>query len=352
MIKVLIIDDSALIRKVLSEELSRHDDIQVAGTAVDPYAGREKIAQLSPDVITLDLEMPRMDGLTFLAALMKHHPIPVVVISSLTADRSEAALRALELGAVEVIGKPGSGYRSPDMQRVVRAVRAAASAKLKLLGFADTPVSQTKPAGFRLQTTHKIVAIGASTGGTKAIEAVLSAMPPMSPGTVIVQHMPEHFTDAFARRLDKICHVRVREAKDGDPVVPGVALIAPGNKHMVLVQSGASYTVRIKDGPAVHFQRPSVDVLFQSVAQHAGSNAVGVLLTGMGADGARGLKEMRLRGARTMVQDEATSVVFGMPKEALRLDAADEIHPLQSIAPAILRLFGEQPERKLTPVGA
>ncbi|HEY3281982.1 MAG TPA: chemotaxis response regulator protein-glutamate methylesterase [Armatimonadota bacterium] len=344
MIRVLVVDDSAMVRKVLTEELSKYPDMEVVGSAVDPYAARDKILRLKPDVLTLDVEMPRMDGISFLARLMKHYPIPVVILSSLTPKNSEAAMRALALGAVEVMCKPGSAYSLPqEMRQLVRAIRAAASAKIRrpdaTAQEAEAPVAET--ASFQLQTTHKVLAIGASTGGTKAIESLLLRLPATLPGTVIVQHMPEHFTAAFANRLDGICPMAVREAKDNDPVVPGVALIAPGNYHLILQKSGARYVVRIKGGPAVHHQRPAVDVLFQSVASGAGRNAVGVLLTGMGADGAKGMLDMRQSGAHTIAEDESTCVVFGMPKEAIKLGGADEVVPLPQIPQAVMRALQE-----------
>ncbi len=339
MIKVLVVDDSAVVRKLLAEELSKFDDIQVVGGAADPYIAREKIVKLEPDVITLDLEMPRMDGLSFLAKLMQYHPLPVIVVSSLAPERSDAAFKALELGAVEVIPKPGSQYSVPDVGRIlVHAVRAAKHARLVRREPVAPPEEKPTRRDPGLRTTTQIVAIGASTGGTQALEIVLSALPANAPATVVVQHMPEGFTASFAKRLDSICAMTVREARDGDDVVPGLILIAPGNHHMILKRSGAHYQVRVKDGPPVHHQRPAVDVLFQSVADQAGSNAVGVILTGMGADGARGLLKMREAGARTLAQDEATSIVFGMPAEAIKLGAAEEVRPLDAIAPAILRL--------------
>ncbi len=338
MIRVLIVDDSALVRKVLTIELSKYPDIEVVGSALDPYVARDKIVRLHPDVVTLDLEMPRMNGLAFLAKLMKYYPLPVVVVSSLTPKNSQAAMRALELGAVEVICKPGSAYRTPEISRqLIHAVRAAASARISRQQEAlETPATIGATEDFHFQTTHKVLAIGASTGGTKAIESILKDLPSTSPGTVIVQHMPEQFTTTFAERLDQICQMEVREAKDNDHVVPGVALIAPGNRHMLLQQSGARYLVRVKDGPAVNHQRPSADVLFQSVARSAGSNAIGVLLTGMGADGAKGLLAMHEKGAYTLAQDEETCVVFGMPKEAIKLGAVDDIVPIQHIPRTIV----------------
>ncbi len=343
MIRVLIVDDSALVRKVLAMELSRCKDIEVVGSAVDPYVARDKIIRLRPDVITLDLEMPRMNGLAFLAKLMKYYPLPVVVVSSLAPTNSEAAIRALELGAVEVICKPGPASRTPEIShQLIDAIRAAASAQiLQQQGTGETPAASTTPV-LHFQATYKVLAIGASTGGTQAIESILKHLPPTSPGTLIVQHMPEQFTASFARRLNQISQMEVREARDGDPVGPGVALVAPGNRHMLLQQSGSRYLVRIKAGPAVNHHRPSVDVLFQSVARSAGINAVGVLLTGMGADGAKGLLAMHEKGARTFAQDEQTCVVFGMPREAIKLGAADEVMPLQSIPRGIMSHWQSQ----------
>lgn len=334
-----MVDDSALVRKLLTEELSRYDDITVVGTAVDPYVAREKIIALKPDVITLDVEMPRMDGLSFLVKLMKHYPVPVIIVSSLTPTNSDAAIRALSLGAVDVIGKPGSAMSVPDISRqLVQSIRAASRAKLqKRIEPVDGSTAATRavPALAGLAMTHKIIALGASTGGTQALESVLTRLPPAMPGIVICQHMPEKFTASFAQRLNSCCALEVREAKDGDAVVPGVALVAPGNFHMMLTMSGAQYQVRVKDGPRVHHQRPAVDVLFASVAKHAGRNAIGAIFTGMGADGARGLLAMREAGAHTIAQDEASCVVFGMPKEAIKLGAAVDVLPLNEIAEAL-----------------
>ncbi len=339
MIKVLVVDDSALVRKLLTEELSRYDDITVVGTAVDPYAAREKIISLKPDVITLDVEMPRMDGLSFLAKLMKHYPVPVIIVSSLTPANSDAAIRALSLGAVDVIGKPGSAMSVPDISRqLVQSIRAASRARLqkRVDPVASGPsLARPTPSLSGLSMTHKIIALGASTGGTQALEAVLTRLPAAMPGIVICQHMPEKFTASFAQRLNSCCALDVREAKDGDAVVPGVALVAPGNFHMMLTLSGAQYQVRVKDGPRVHHQRPAVDILFSSVAKHAGRNAIGAIFTGMGADGAKGLLQMREAGAHTIAQDEASCVVFGMPKEAIKVGAAVEVLPLHDIAEAL-----------------
>jgi two-component system chemotaxis response regulator CheB len=353
MIRVLVVDDSAVVRKVIADELSRYSDIELVGTAVDPFIARDKIVELRPDVVTLDLEMPRMDGLSFLAKLMRYHPMPVVVLSSLTPRNSELAMKALDLGAVEVLCKPGASYATRDIaQPLVHAIRSAAVAKISAVAHrTERPDERRLPENLLVQTTHKIIAIGASTGGTRAIEAVLTRMPRTSPGMVIVQHMPEHFTASFAQRLNELCTLEVREARDNDHVVPGVALIAPGNRHMVLARSGGTYLVRIKDGPRVHYQRPSVDVLFQSVAQTAGRNAVGAILTGMGADGARGLLAMREGGAWTLAQDEASCVVFGMPKEAIKMNAADEVVALDGMAAAILQGLQPQPTPRRTAAG-
>jgi len=353
MIRVLIVDDSAVVRKVMTDELSSYDDIDIVGTAVDPYVARDKIVELRPDVITLDLEMPRMDGLSFLAKLMKHYPMPVVVLSSLTPKNSELALKALDLGAVEVLCKPGAAYSTKNISHhLVMAIRSAAIAKVNHhIQQSQSVVENNATANLLVQTTHKVIAIGASTGGTKAIEAVLTCMPATTPGTVIVQHMPEHFTTSFAQRLNEICPMEVREARNNDRVVPGVALIAPGNQHMVLTRTGGTYMVKIKDGPRVHYQRPSVDVLFQSVAKSAARNAVGVMLTGMGADGAKGMLAMRESGARTLAQDEATCVVYGMPKEALKIGAVEEVLALSNIPRGIIHALegankSHKPSRK------
>jgi two-component system, chemotaxis family, protein-glutamate methylesterase/glutaminase len=340
-IKVLIVDDSAVVRQSLSAGLSKEADIEVVGTAVDPFVARDKIIALEPDVITLDLEMPRMDGLTFLARLMKYHPIPVVVVSSLTPAGSQNALRAIDLGAIDVVCKPNSAHSASEVMEVLAdKIRGAAAAKVQLAA-RPPQVRPPAPAGGTrvMETTHKILAIGASTGGTVALHEVLSALPADIPGTVIVQHMPEHFTSAFAKRLNDCCPMEVREARDGDAVVPGLALLAPGNYHMVLNRSGARYLVNLKQGPPVHHQRPSVDVLFHSVARQAGGNAVGVILTGMGADGAAGMLAMRQAGAHTIAQDEKSCVVFGMPKEAIRLQAAEQIASLTNIPAAIVSLL-------------
>lgn len=327
-VRVLVVDDSAVVRQVLSRELAAERGIEVVGTATDPYAARDKILRLKPDVVTLDIEMPRMDGLTFLRKLMKHHPLPVVIVSSLTPAGGELALEAMQAGAVDVVAKPGASYSVGDMVTTLAdKVRAAARVRVLRTGPSEAP----DPAAPLARTTTRIVALGASTGGTEAIKHVLERMPADGPAMVIAQHMPEHFTAAFAQRLDETCAMEVREARDGDSVSPGRVLIAPGNRHLLLARDGARYYVEVREGPLVSRHRPSVDVLFTSVASVAGRNAVGVLMTGMGADGARGLLRMRGAGAHTMVQDEESSIVFGMPRAAIELGAAEEVVGLRAL---------------------
>lgn len=341
-IKVLIIDDSAMIRKVFEQELSKDPEIEVVGTAPDPFVGRDKIVYLKPDVITLDIEMPRMDGLTFLEKLMKHYPIPVVVVSSLAKRGGDVALKAMELGAVEVLCKPGSAYSVGDMsEQLIEKVKAAAQVKVaKREGNYATQFSSPAPANqiasIAVKTTNKIIAIGASTGGTEALREVISALPANSPPVVVVQHMPQNFTKAFADRLNSICQVQVKEAVDGEYLATGKVLIAPGNQHMEIRRSGINYYVTLFDGPMMFHQRPAVEILFNSVAKYAGQNAVGAILTGMGKDGAQGLLNMRSAGANTIAQDEKSCIVFGMPKEAIELGAAQVIKPLNQIAQTIL----------------
>ena len=334
-IKVLIVDDSAIVRKIFSRELSRDKRIKVVGTAPDPYVARDKIVRLKPDVVTLDIEMPRMDGITFLKKLMHHFPIPVVIVSSLTPKGGELALEAMESGAVEVLSKPGSAYSVGDMSvELIHKIKAAANVKVKKIK-KKPKKNQVKHLSMT-RTTDKVVAIGASTGGTKALGRILVKMPPTAPGTVIVQHMPEFFTKSFADRLDQTCPVDVVEAQDGDSITPGKVLIAPGNYHTLMRRSGARYYVKVKKGPLVGRHRPSINVLFKSVAKFAGRNAVGVILTGMGSDGADGLKKMHDAGAKTIGQDKKTSIVYGMPKVANDCGAVDEVLPLQNIARRIL----------------
>jgi len=339
-IKVLIVDDSAIVRKIFTEELSKFPDIEVVGTAPDPYVARDKIVKLEPDVITLDIEMPKMDGLTFLKKLMRHYPLPVIMVSSLTPKGGKLTLEAMDIGAVEVIAKPGGSYTVGDMSnQLAEKIRAASRVRMVKRGPGNQPASvRSEPISALTKTSNKVIAIGASTGGTEALKNVLSRMPSNSPGIVAVQHMPAKFTTAFADRLNDICQIRVKEARNNDSVNPGSALIAPGNYHMILRRSGARYYVEVKDGPMVHHQRPAVDVLFKSTAQYAGLNSIGAILTGMGADGAEGLLRMKQAGAKTIAQDEKSCVVFGMPKEAIKLGAADKVVPLDRVAEEIVRM--------------
>jgi two-component system chemotaxis response regulator CheB len=333
---VLIVDDSAVVRQLITQALAHDPQIEVVGTAPDPYVARDKIVSLNPDVVTLDIEMPRMDGLTFLRKLMQHRPLPVIVISSLTQRGSEMALEALSCGAVGVLAKPSVPHALGEMSaQLIENIKAAAEATVRPAAQITKPVQAKSPLALAA-TTDKVIAIGASTGGTRAIEEVLTSLPANSPGIVIVQHMPEGFTKAFAERLNSICAIEVREAQDGDSVLRGRALIAAGNFHMLLRRNGARYFVEVKDGPEVSRHRPSVDVLFRSVARYAGKNAVGVILTGMGADGARGLLEMRQAGAVTIGQDEASCVVYGMPREAARLGAVERCVSLEKVAETML----------------
>jgi two-component system chemotaxis response regulator CheB len=350
-IKVLLVDDSAVVRQVVLGLLEREPDIQVIGAASDPLFAMDKMAKEWPDVIVLDVEMPRMDGITFLRKIMAERPTPVVICSSLTEKGAKTTLQALAAGAVEIITKPKvglKGFLQDSSAELVAAVRAAAQANVRLLlrnTAAAAPVSAKLHADAILpaasghamaQTTERIVAMGTSTGGTQALEAVLTALPRVSPGIVIVQHMPEKFTASFAERLNGLSQIEVREARNNDRVIPGLALIAPGGRHMLLKRSGAYYHVEVVDGPQVNRHRPSVDVLFRSVAKFAGSNATGIIMTGMGDDGARGLKELHESGARTYAQDEASCVVFGMPKEAIKLGGVDQVIALGDIPGAVM----------------
>jgi len=351
-IKVLIVDDSAVVRQTMKEILSSDSQIEVIGTANDPYIAAEKLKREVPDVITLDIEMPRMDGITFLHKIMSQHPIPVVICSSLTEEGSEIFLKAIEYGAVEIIQKPKIGakkFLEESRILICDAVKAASRAKLNRLSenrlkitpklSADAVIAKPK-SGFNtpIKTTEKVVVVGASTGGTEALRVFLEALPPDAPGIVIVQHMPENFTSAFAKRLNGICQVTVKEAANNDSVIRGRALIAPGNKHILLKRSGARYYVEVKDGPLVSRHRPSVDVLFRSAARYAGPNAVGIIMTGMGDDGAKGMLEMKERGAFNIAQDEVTSIVFGMPNEAIKRGGVDKILPLQEIAEEVIKV--------------
>lgn len=347
-IRVMVVDDSAVVRQVMGALLGAAPGIRVIGTAPDPIFALDKMRREWPDVITLDVEMPRMDGLSFLKQLMAERPTPVVVCSSLTQRGTETSLQALAAGAVAVFAKPSLGLKDflqDSAAELVAAVRAAAGANLRALAGGPRPVAAKLSADAMLpppgsaalaQTTERLVAIGTSTGGTQALEVLLTALPRVSPGLVIVQHMPEKFTAAFAARLDGLCEIEVLEAQDGQRIGPGRALIAPGGKHLLVRRSGAQYLAEVRDGPPVSRHRPSVDVLFRSVARAAGRNAMGLILTGMGDDGARGLKEMHDTGAYTLAEDEASCVVYGMPKEAVKLGAVDRSLPLSALAAALL----------------
>lgn len=347
-IRVLVVDDSASVRQTMRAVLEADPAISVIATAQDPFAAAKIIQSEVPDVVTLDVEMPRMDGITFLRKLMHQCPVPVVMCSSLTEEGSETLLQALEAGAVDVILKPRMGvadFLSEQCDRIRDTVKAAAQARVTARRAgqqrprAQTLAAPPPPAvGAMSRTTEMVVCIGASTGGTEALREVLEALPANAPGIVVVQHMPEAFTRKFAQRLDGLCEVDVKEAEDGDTVMRGRVLIAPGGRHTMLARQGARYIVNVRDGPLVSRHRPSVDVLFRSAARFAGANAVGVIMTGMGDDGARGMAEMREAGARTVAQDEATSVVFGMPKEAIAHGGVERMVPLGAIAQELLRL--------------
>lgn len=346
-IKVLIVDDSAVIRQVLKEVLATDSEVAVIGAVADPVFAMKRMEVEWPDVIILDVEMPRMDGITFLRKLMAERPTPVVMCSTLTERGAETTMQALAAGAVEIITKPKVGVKDflqEETAHLLKAVRAAARARVgRTASLRDVAPATATPAAapnFSLRTTEQLVAIGTSTGGTQALEVVLTALPANCPGIVVVQHMPEKFTAAFASRLNGLCQLEVREARDGDRVRPGLALIAPGGRHMLLKRSGAQYLVEVRDGPPVNRHKPSVDVLFRSVARHAGANAVGVIMTGMGDDGASGLLEMSRAGAHTIAQDEASCVVFGMPKEAIKLGGARSVMPLEALAGEIMRFAG------------
>lgn len=348
-IKVMLVDDSAVVRQVLQRVLSQDPGIQVVGAAADPLFAMNRMSEHWPDVIVLDVEMPRMDGITFLKKIMIEHPTPVVICSTLTEKGAETTMQALSAGAVSIVTKPKIGLKSfleDAAGDIIHAVKAAARANVANLRpnnaltvrpklSADAVLPQSGQA--MSKTTEHIVAIGTSTGGTQALEFVLSALPSTAPGIVVVQHMPEKFTASFAQRLDSLCELRVKEAGHNDRVLPGMALIAPGGKHMMLKRNGAQYHVEVVDGPLVNRHKPSVDVLFRSVAKFAGKNAVGIIMTGMGDDGARGLKEIREAGAPTVAQDEKSCVVFGMPKEAIAIDAAGKVISLDNIPNEIMK---------------
>ncbi|NLX71834.1 MAG: chemotaxis response regulator protein-glutamate methylesterase [Bacteroidales bacterium] len=354
-IQVLVVDDSAVVRQSLTAILESDPQIEVMGTAADPLIAVKKIMKQIPDVITLDIEMPRMNGLTFLRKIMSQHPIPVVVISSLTQEGTEVAMKALEYGASEIIGKPAMNaaqFFHDSKITICDAVKAASQAKLSRLKISSTPQATVVKPKYsadimlergsllsRIVDTEKIIVLGASTGGTEAIRLLLKSLPPRMPGIAIVQHMPEGFTRSFANSLNNNSELEVKEAEDGDRLYQGRVLIAPGNYHMLLKRIGKEYSVEVKKGPLVNRHRPSVDVLFRSAARYAGQNATGILLTGMGADGAKGLLELKEAGALTVAQDQASSVVYGMPKEAAKLGAASEILGIDELAPYLIKHF-------------
>lgn len=347
-IRVVVVDDSALVRNVLKEVISAEPDMEVVGAAPDPIVARELIRTLSPDVITLDVEMPRMDGIDFLERLMRLRPTPVIMVSSLTERGSDVTLRALELGAVDFVSKPKLGIADglkAYAEEITEKIRAAAIARVRRLS-ADVMPANSADAVLAASAgpvagTEKLIFIGASTGGTEAIKVVLSRMPPDAPGILVTQHMPESFTKSFAKRLDGLCRISVKEAEAGERILPGHAYVAPGHSHLLVKRSGANYVTELSQGPPVNRHRPSVDVLFRSAANVAGRNAIGVILTGMGKDGAAGLLEMKRAGAPTFAQDEATCVVFGMPREAIALGGADEVLPVQDIAVKVLQRLGK-----------
>lgn len=337
-IKVLVVDDSAIVRKILTDTISAEDDLEVIATAPDPYVARDKILSLNPDVITLDIEMPRMDGLTFLKKLMQYHPMPVIIISSLGHASCEASIEALRLGAVEVLAKPAGPYSIGELRGCLRQkIRAAAGSRVRPVATVRMEVQQLPVPTTSEFRQSSLIAIGASTGGTEAIRETLVRLPAACPGIVITQHIPPVFSAAFASRMNQICAMEVKEAVDGDEVRPGRALIAPGDFHMLVRRGGRGFLVEVRTGPQVCYQRPSVDVMFASVAEAAGSRSVGVLLTGMGSDGARGMLRMKKAGARTIAQDEASCVVYGMPREAVALGAADDVLALGDIPQRIVQ---------------
>lgn len=340
-IKVLVVDDSAMVRKFLSIELSKSEEIVVVDTAIDPYFARDKIVNLKPDVVLLDIEMPRMDGLTFLRKLLKHYPIRVIIVSSIAEKGGEVALKALEYGALEVIAKPSVSYSVNDMiEQLKEKIIAVSKIPDWKIGIKENKNEISNSIKVNksslIKTTNKVIAIGASTGGTEALKEILQRFPINSPPIIIVQHMPAHFTKSFAKRLNELCEIEVKEAENMEILSPGKALIAPGNMHIELNRSGAVYYVKLNQGPTVYHQRPSVEILFNSVAKYAGKNAIGVILTGMGKDGASGLLHMKNEGAYTIAQDEKSCVVFGMPKEAIEIGAVSKIVSLNYIVDTVI----------------
>lgn len=352
-IRVLIVDDSAMVRKIVTDSLARFPDIEVVGTAPDPYVARDRILELKPEVVTLDIEMPRMDGITFLKVIMKHRPMPVIIMSSLTPAGSGKALEALQAGAVDVLNKPSGAFSAfDDGQLLAEKIRAAAVARVRPVTEEPAPATSAVHAaapivrppvvpGGRRFAPRQLILLGASTGGTEALKTVLMSMSGDLPGILIVQHIPAYFSRAFADRLNQLCAMEVREAKQGDKVQPGLALVAPGGYHMILKWNGAHYTVDLSQGPPIHHQRPAVDVLFDSAVKcGAGSHAVAAVLTGMGADGAAGLLHLRAAGASTLAQNEETCVIFGMPREAILRGAAQQVVPLEQIGRRLEQLAG------------
>lgn len=350
-IKVLCVDDSALIRSLMTEIINSQPDMEVVGTAPDPLVAREMIKRLNPDVLTLDVEMPRMDGLDFLERLMRLRPMPVLMVSSLTERGSEITMRALELGAVDFITKPKLGIRDGLLEytdTIADKLRAASRARLRTAASGAEPAAPAPMLRTPLLSTEKLIIVGASTGGTEAIKEFLMPLPPDAPAVLIVQHMPAGFTRSFAQRLDGLCRIKVKEAEHGERVLPGYAYIAPGDQHLLLARSGANYVAHLSQDPPVNRHRPSVDVLFDSAAVHAGKNAIGVILTGMGRDGARGMLRMREAGAYNLAQDEHSCIVFGMPKEAIAAGGAHEVVPLSAMSQRVmarLATFGTRAQR-------
>lgn len=341
-ITVLIVDSSAVVRKVIKKNLSRERGIKVVGAASDPHAARDKIVRLKPDVVILDMEMPRMHGLTLLRQIMKYNPLPVVITSSLSSESGKAAMEALALGALDVISRPSSSSTGDMLRPLADKVRAAGRVSLRerqQLNRKTVAVKAVSPTRALKTTFNKIIVVGASTGGTEAIKTILTSMPDDSPGIVIVQHMPPKFTAFFAERLDELCGITVKEAQNGEIVENGKALIAPGDYHMLLKKNGARYFVEVKKGPLIHYQRPAVDVLFKSAADYAGANALGIILTGMGADGADGLWKMRQAGARTIAQDEESCTIYGMPREAIKRGGVEKVASLETIAQTALNMI-------------
>ncbi|MDD4156445.1 MAG: chemotaxis response regulator protein-glutamate methylesterase [Candidatus Cloacimonetes bacterium] len=339
-IRVLIVDDSAVVRKTLSNIINNEPNMEVVGTAPDPYVARDKLISLKPDVMTLDIEMPRMDGMTFLKKVMHYFPIPIVIVSSVTKQGCKVSMKALELGAISVVPKPSEAYSIESIERnLIDAVKSASFAIIKKI----EPSNQKKQTPLiQIKTTNKIIAIGASTGGTEALKEIITNLPLNIPGLVVVQHMPPGFTLAFAERLNLLSKIEVKEAKDGDAVLPGSCLIAPGDYHLLLRRIGARYIVKLKKGPQVWHQRPAVDVLFKSVSEYAGENAIGVILTGMGKDGAEGMRLMKNKGSINIAQDEETCVVYGMPKAAVDTGAVDYIVPINNIANEIIEIVNNK----------